>query len=312
MADTILTLFTEEEFRTSAIIKDFYVYYKVAPIAIFLFLHFAIYYLRRLNWRYENEINEYNAELNATIEELKLTQQHLIQAEKMAALGTLTAGVAHEINNPLNFIGGGMELILEVEEEVNQHFSTDQKKRFEGASKLVQSGFERVSGIVKALMSFSSGSKPRLILADINKIIENTLLFLSSKMPENIVLEKNFHFRGKTKIYVDRIHQVIISIVANAIDAVKENKKKEKKIWITTRKEGSELVIEIANNGPQIPTENLNNLFDPFYTTKDPGKGMGLGLSIAYSFINEQNGTIVGKNIDKGVSFIIRIPFSDR
>lgn len=307
MADNLLTMFTEEEFRTSAIIKDFYVYYKIAPIAIFLFLHFAIYYLRRLNYTYEKEIMEYNMELNATIEELKTTQQHLIQAEKMASLGTLTAGVAHEINNPLNYIVGGIEMNNDIRQEFKEYLTNDMLERCEEANRLIYEGFDRVSGIVKALMSFSYSGEPRLIESDINELIDNTLIFLGSKMPDELHVEKNYQYRDKTMIYRDKMHQVIINILNNAIDAVKENKG-EKRIWISTRKDNNDLILEISNNGPKIPENQLNQLFDPFFTTKDPGKGIGLGLSISYSFVTEHNGNIEVINLDNGITFRIRIP----
>jgi C4-dicarboxylate-specific signal transduction histidine kinase len=310
MADNLLTMFAEEEFRTSIIITDFYVYYKIAPIAIFLFLHFAIYYLRHLNYIYEKEIMEYNTELNATIKELKTTQQHLIQAEKMASLGTLTAGVAHEINNPLNFIVGGIEMNNDIREEIQEYMSDELIDRCDEANKLVYEGFERVSGIVKALMSFSYAGEPRLIESDIHEVIDDTLLFLGSKMPEDLIVEKKYQFEDKIPIYRDKMHQVIINIINNAIDAVKENKGK-KKITISTGKEDGCLIIEISNNGPKIPENHINQIFDPFFTTKDPGKGIGLGLSICYSFISEHNGTIEVKNMDKGITFIIKIPLTN-
>lgn len=308
LADYLLSWFAQEEFLTSTIIKDFYVYYKMAPIAIFLFLHISIYYLRNLNYTYEKEISEYNQELNSTVEELKTTQQHLIQAEKMASLGTLTSGVAHEINNPLNYIFGGVEMINEIRQEVKEFMTDEQKDRCEEANNLVKSGFERVSGIVKALMNFSYSGQPKLIKSDINDVIEDTLLFLSSKIADDLVIEKHFLFKDEIPIYREKIHQVIINLLNNALDAVNEKKEGKKKIVIASRKEVDNLVIEISNNGAQIPEEHLSQIFDPFFTTKDPGKGVGLGLSICYSLIKDHNGKIEVMNTEEGVSSIVMIP----
>ena len=308
MVDNLLTWFSQEEFAIVEIIKDFYVYYKAVPLTIFIFLHFAIYYLRNMNYNFEKEILEYNEELNAIIEELKSTQQYLIQSEKMASLGTLTAGVAHEINNPLNFINGGIQIISDAHNEIKHCLSGDLKESCDEAIGMVNEGTRRATNIVKALMTFSYRGTPVLKNADINDIIDNTILFLKLKTTPDLKIIKTYQLKKKVPVYMDKIHQVIMNILDNAIYAVNQNEHMEKRIGISTRLDDNHVVITISNNGPGIPEEHLNQIFDPFFTTKPPDQGAGLGLSICYTLISEHEGSIHVRNDDEGVSFIIEIP----
>lgn len=249
-----------------------------------------------------------NNELESLIEELKATQQHLVQSEKMASLGTLTAGVAHEINNPLNFISGGLGIILEAEKE-DSGLSDDEKvERRKKATQLAMDGVERATVIVKALMTFSRRGSSKKSPSDLHDIIDNTLLFLQSKLIDHIEIRKDYQLTQFVPVFQDKMHQVILNLIDNAIFAVNLNKEGERMISIATKKEGPSVVLDISNNGPAIKKEHLNQLFDPFFTTKDPGKGTGLGLSISYNLIADHNGNIRAENRGDAVHFIIRIP----
>ncbi|MFO7669178.1 MAG: ATP-binding protein [Bacteroidales bacterium] len=254
------------------------------------------------------DLQDKNSELESVIEELKATQQHLVQSEKMASLGTLTAGVAHEINNPLNFISGGLGIIAETDKKGNGMSDDEKLTRRKKATKLAFDGLDRATEIVKALMTFSHRGLSKKNLSDLHDIIDNTLLFLQSKMTGQIEVRKVYNLTEWVPVFQDKIHQVILNLIDNAIFATKLNKEGERLITITTGMEGPNVVLDITNNGPLIREEHLRQIFDPFFTTKAPGEGTGLGLSISYTLIREHNGTIRAENREDGVHFIIEIP----
>jgi signal transduction histidine kinase len=247
-------------------------------------------------------------ELHATNKKLKVTQQQLIQSEKMASIGTLTAGVSHEINNPLNFINGGVYLISNISEEIKNELSTELQERFRFATEMIHTGFDRINSIVQALMSFSNRGSPNLANTQINEIIDKTLLFLDIKINQKIEIRRLYELSACLRLDPSKIHLVVYNILDNAIFAVNHGSQKGKRIEILTKEENNNAVIIIKNNGPKIPEIHINQIFDPFFTTKDPGEGSGLGLSISYSIISEYKGKIFARNTKEGVSFIIEIP----
>ena len=254
------------------------------------------------------DLMDKNLELESVIEELKATQQHLVQSEKMASLGTLTAGIAHEINNPLNFISGGLGLIGET--QAADHGLSEEEVTLRGkkALEMAMNGMERVRGIVNALMTFSHRGSSTLTPCDIHEIIDNTILFLNSKLDEDISIVKDYTLGEQVRVYPDKLHQVVMNILDNGIYSVKLNGTKDKRITLRTLKSNDRAVVEIINNGPPIEKSHLNQLFDPFFTTKDPGVGTGLGLSISYSLIHEHHGELRVENREGEVCFTIEIP----
>lgn len=227
-------------------------------------------------------INQQNAKLTSTLENLKNTQLQLLQAEKMASLGILTAGVAHEINNPLNYILGAYEALKEqgpCMEEDNTEVLLDALK----------TGVERISNIVKSLNQFSRDTPSVNEECNIHEIIDNCLVMLQSQLKNRVEISKNY--TNETFVIpgnVGNIHQVFLNILSNAEQAIKG----EGKITITTSKIGEQFTIEISDSGQGIAKEDINKITDPFYTTKDPDKGTGLGLSIAYTIIKEHAGSL--------------------
>lgn len=253
------------------------------------------------------DLKDKNYELESVIDELKATQQHLVQSEKMASLGTLTAGVAHEINNPLNFIAGGLGIIEEAETDKSMNPEESEERR-QKALDIAFDGLERATGIVKALMTFSQKGVSKRIETDLNEIIDNTLLFLTSKLTPDIHVEKDYQLKRQIAVFPDKMHQVIMNVIDNAIFAVNSANNREKRIIISTKLLDQQVVLEISNNGPAIDEQHLNQLFDPFFTTRDPGAGTGLGLSISYNLVSEHEGTILAENRDEGVTFVIQLP----
>lgn len=307
--DNLMSVYFKDENGILALINKFYLYYTIAPIFIFFFLHISIYYLRQLNRKYEAEITAYAQELNATVNELTMTQKKLVQSEKMVSLGTLTAGIAHEINNPLNFISSGLKVITDTESEVADRLERAKKAKFKKAIYLVNMGFERVTQIVKALRTFSHSNTEKMQSELISDLIDSTLLFLNSKIKAEVRITKNYNYVQPVKMYPGKIHQVILNILDNALFEINKSEQGFKEISITTQKINNFLQIEIFNSNSviEVPQEQL---FDPFFTTKAPGEGTGLGLSISYNIIEEHKGKLYAMNKPDGVSFFIELPIT--
>jgi C4-dicarboxylate-specific signal transduction histidine kinase len=259
----------------------------------------------------EETVNERTLELNLVIEELKTTQQYLIQKEKMASLGILSAGIAHEINNPLNFISGGLLLLSEVKNEISTGEAPGEFiSKFESANEMIHDGFSKSVEIVNALMSFSVRGNSNLVVADIHAIIENTLLFLNYRIPSGVRIKKDFQLQAKIPLFAEKMNQVIVNIIDNALFEFNHESTSNAEITISTSQLEDYACIKISNNGRKIPEKYLNRIFDPFFTTKDPGQGVGLGLSISYALVHEHSGRIHAENSEDGVVFIIELPMN--
>lgn len=250
-------------------------------------------------------INNQKEKLESTLLKLQEMQNQLIQSEKMASLGVLTAGIAHEINNPLNFINAGLN-------GLERYFS---KNPFENHEKIapmlngISTGVKRATEIVKGLGLFSRNSTSPLENCEINSILDNCLLMVHNQFKQNISIEKHYQeeialFRGS----VGKLHQIFINILVNAGQAIEG----EGSITITTRSKKDFIVVEIVDDGCGIPEENMNKITDPFFTTKEAGKGIGLGLSITYNLVTEHDGTLkfeseLGKGTKVSVAFPVKL-----
>lgn len=247
-------------------------------------------------------IERKNEELKQTLEHLKQTQLKLIEAEKMASLGTLTAGVAHEINNPLNFIMGSY---VGMKNYFKRHGSHDenQTQKLLDAIKL---GIDRTSDIVNGLNQFSRDSSGYAEECNIAIIMDNCLTIVHNKTKHRIDIEKDY---GTNAPVVDgnagKLHQVFLNVLTNAIDAIAD----DGLISIAIVLSQQDVRITIADTGEGIDQKHITQIFDPFYTTKPPGKGTGLGLSITYSIIKDHHGTIEFESEkNKGTKVTITLP----
>jgi two-component system, NtrC family, sensor kinase len=256
----------------------------------------------------EMTVRERTQDLSKTIRELKNTRNHLVQSEKMASIGTLTSGIAHEINNPLNFIAGGIAMISNMENAPNPN--TELGKQFNSAVNTLSNGLTQASEIVKTFISFSYRGTSDLLETDIHEIIDNTILFMNYKMPKDIKLIKEFHLEKKVPIFAEKIHQVLINIIDNALFELNSTVSTQKILKIKTEMIDHSAMISISYTGKKIPEEKINRLFDPFYTIKEPVQGTGKGLSICYTLIQEHNGNIIVENIENGVCFRIELPLN--
>jgi len=286
-------------------------------------------------------------ELENTLQKLKNTQTQLIQSEKMAGLGTLTAGIAHEINNPVGFIYGGVESLEERLPElwhVSQKFEalksttseTELRKQIQELEHLKQEidyediktdivesvadikiGADRTFEIVKSLRTFSRLDEGRYKTIDIHENIESTLVILKNQYKHHIEIEKNYTNIPNVECSPSSINQVIMNILANAIQAIKDSEKGNGKITISTGEIENTLepsvFIAIKDDGPGIPQTVKNRIFDPFFTTKDVGKGTGLGLSISMNIIKAHHGKLdVISELGKGTEFMIHLPIKQK
>jgi len=233
-------------------------------------------------------------------ENLRLTQEQLLQSEKMAAVGQLISGVAHELNNPLTAILGYSQLLGSSGEMGAQGL--------EYADKLYKQA-QRTHRIVQNLLSFARQHKPERVPVQINQVLEDTLALREYDLRVNNIrvhleLEKALPI---TAADPHQLQQVFLNLVNNAVDAILDHAK-EGELWVKTSENETGIAIEFTDSGPGV--QEASRVFDPFYTTKPIGKGTGLGLSICYGIVTEHGGTIRVKNAPpRGASFTIELPY---
>jgi len=234
-------------------------------------------------------------------EELKKAQSQLIQSEKMASLGMMAAGIAHEINNPLTTILLNSNLLLEDEEC---------SKSYQEELEIISDEATRCGKIVKGLLDFARQSKPEKRLADINLVLNQTLAIIESQAPfYNIVINKNYDDQ-LPQIMVDpnQIKQVFMNMILNAAEAMSEGG--ELTISTDISSDNGYILIKFVDTGCGISQENLSKLFDPFFSTKET-RGTGLGLAVSYGIVRKHNGSIeVESELGLGSSFMVKLPIN--
>lgn len=268
-----------------------------------------------------------NEALSRSLEELKATQAQLIQAEKMASLGELTAGIAHEIQNPLNFVNNfsevSKELLEEMKEELEagnledaQEIAADVIRNLE---KILHHG-KRADGIVKGMLLHSRTNKGEKEATDINALVDEylRLAYHGSRAKDksfNVKLETAYdHAIEKLDVIPQDIGRVILNLITNAFYAVTERKKThstgyEPTVLVSTRKSGDQILIAVEDNGNGIPEEIVGKIFQPFFTTKPTGQGTGLGLSLSYDIVKAHGGKLhFDTQADMGTTFFIELP----
>jgi signal transduction histidine kinase len=287
-----------------------------------------------------HELNETNHELNTTLENLKQTQSQLVESEKMASLGQLTAGIAHEINNPINFVTSNVNPLkrdveimfnaFNVIEEVGMSDLSSQEKQkkiqeykeeldfdyltveINHLIKGINEGANRTAEIVKGLKLFSRLDEDDLKKANINEGLESTMVIANNLLNNNkIKIIKNYGDLPLVECYPGKLNQVFLNLISNAAYAVQKRfgDTAGGEITITTTYNNENIIVRIKDNGTGIDFQMQKKIFDPFFTTKDVGEGTGLGLSISYNTIKKHNGQItVNSTPGEGAEFILEIP----
>jgi len=285
------------------------------------------------------ELQTSNEELNVALKNLKEAQTQLVEREKMASLGQLTAGIAHEINNPINFVTSNIKPlkldIQDIRSLLDKYDALPNTTDIQGALrdiaafkqqididyiheeissliKGIEDGASRTSEIVRGLRTFSRLDESDVKSVDLHEGIDSTLVLLKNSIPTNVKVIKDYGSLPKIECYAGKINQVFMNILTNAFNAIKTNNQdREEAVTITTREDNGLALISIKDTGPGMTEQVKEKIFDPFFTTKDVGEGTGLGLSIVFSIIEKHNGRIeVITAPDKGAEFIIYLPMS--
>jgi two-component system, NtrC family, sensor kinase len=316
-------------------------YMVIVSLGFIVMAAFIIVFIQRKNNKQKQKANlllqVQKEKVENTLSELKSTQAQLIQSEKMASLGELTAGIAHEIQNPLNFVNNfsevNKELLLELQHEINNGNVDDAKTIandvIENEDKINHHG-KRADAIVKGMLQHSRSGTGQKELIDINALADEYLRLSyhglrAQDKSFNAVLETDFDESiGKIKVVPQDMGRVLLNVFNNAFYAVQEKnapatvgeKPYQPTVSVTTKKiksaHGRESVeLTVKDNGNGIPQKILNKIFQPFFTTKPAGAGTGLGLSISYDIIKAHGGEIKVETHDKeGTKFIIQLPLT--
>jgi signal transduction histidine kinase len=258
------------------------------------------------------ELERRNRELKDALDQLQRAQDELIRSEKMASMGRLVAGIAHEINNPVNAVvntAGPLETTLAELADRAQHRTgldeaiADVKEMI----KVIQRGANRTKEIVQALHNYSRGDDDKVMEIDLPRSIDETLDLLRHHLKDGISVERDYggvgRVRGRTSL-----NQVFMNLLTNAAQALGQSGKGGR-IRVKAERRDGRVIIVISDDGPGIPPDVLPRIFDPFFTTKDVGEGSGLGLSIVHGIVDRHGGTIsVDSEVGRGTAFTIALP----
>jgi len=309
----------------------FRTYVLVAGLVIFLFIAIILYRNSLQRKKANSLLSQQKNELETTLVTLKTTQNQLVQSEKMASLGELTAGIAHEIQNPLNFVNNFSEVNAELIDELKTELEQDNKQQAieiatdikENEEKIIFHG-KRADAIVKSMLQHSRSSTSKKELTDINGLAEEYLRLAYHGMKAK---DKSFNVDIKSELdnTIEKVNviqqdigRVILNLITNAFYVVNEKKQQqgnnyEPIVIVSTKKAGDNILISVSDNGNGIPQRVLDKIFQPFFTTKPAGQGTGLGLSLSYDIITNGHGgeLKVETKEGEGSVFIISLPVNN-
>jgi two-component system NtrC family sensor kinase len=281
-----------------------------------------------------------NQELKSTVQKLQQTQAQMIQSEKMASIGQLAAGIAHEINNPTGYVSSNLKSLSDYHEDMQslirkyQFLLAQLDKEGSHSAEINQvckevraleqeidiefllldtvdlikdcrEGTQRIKKIVLDLKDFAHPGEDQITSTDINAGLESTLNVVNNEIKYKAKVIKEFGTIPTVLGHPQQLNQVFMNILVNAAQAIEG----KGEIWIKTLAADGHVEIHIRDTGCGIPKENINRIFDPFFTTKEVGKGTGLGMNIAYNIILKHNGSIeVCSRVGEGTTFIVKLP----
>ena len=292
--ETIIPLVIENRF-----------YYKLIPVFCYLFVNLALGLLFAKLYRYQ--------------EIMQKQQNDLIQAEKMASLGTLTAGIAHEMNNPLNFVSGSLNALDTLKEAYvarEEEITPEKKEILEKIDRIMETsheGVKRATEVISDLNLFTRYSPSQRTVLDLSSLVNRTLDQFEKDLPAYISLRRNIPEGAFVEGLEPQLILVLEHILGNAQDAIEQQEKAGSESIVVNissiRRDGILFhKASISNSGPLIPENELKQIYDPFFTSKEAGKGKGLGLSISYMVVRDHNGFIEAQNREGMVSVEVLLP----
>ena len=238
-------------------------------------------------------------------EALTKRTEELIQARKLASLGILTAGVAHELNNPLNNISTSIQIVLEELEEDNIEFKRNRLLE-------VEKQVERARDIVRALLEFSREKSLSFKRVQFKNLVENAIVFIKGQLPSGISINMEVPEDIEVNLDPKRIRQVLINLISNSLQAMTKGGVLTIKAWESIEDDAKMLYLQVQDTGHGISKQDVSKIFDPFFTKRDVGKGSGLGLSISHSIIEQHGGSIEVESVpEKGSKFTVILPSND-
>lgn len=266
-------------------------------------------------------------ELQKSLHDLNLAQSQLIQKEKMASLGELTAGIAHEIQNPLNFVNNFSDVTIELVAELYEELKNNDPEEVMAVANSIRESLEKINhhgkradNIVKGMLEHSKVDTGKIEPTDINKLAAESL-----KLSYNAFCAKDNAFSASRETFFDEniaqiavvpqaVKRVLINLLNNAFYAVKEKKKSpvenyEPVVSVTTKMNNNNILIIVSDNGTGIPQKILSKIFQPFFTTKPTGDSTGLGLSLSYDIVRAHGGELTAESVEgEGATFTIMLP----
>lgn len=287
------------------------------------------------------EITSTNHDLEKTLANLQLTQKQLVESEKLASLGQMTAGIAHEINNPVNFVRSNVQPLkrdvdelIEIISQINPSLPMDDlqskwnalqqkykeldvdylQKEIYQLLQGIDEGSKRTADIVRSLRVFSRMDRDALVLADVNECITSTLMVMKNITSKEVTLSTHLDTAlPQIHCYPGKLNQVLMNLIANAVHATKKDNRaiQDRLVDVSTTQENEFIKIVVKDNGTGMKEEVRKKIFDPFFTTKQVGEGTGLGLSIVLGIVQEHGGEIhIDSEWNKGTSFTILLPIN--
>ena len=242
------------------------------------------------------------------VTETREMQERLLTSDRMASVGTLAAGVAHEINNPLTYVITNLSYLADDLTLYGPGSASEARLALEEA----RMGAERVRRIVSDLKTFSRADKEELGPVDVHEVIESTLNMAISELRHRAKLVREFGDVPRCRANASRLGQVFLNLLMNAAQALPIGRAKENTVTVRTATEGNDVLVHVSDSGAGISPEVMRRIFDPFFTTKEVGVGTGLGLSICHNIVRSMSGEIsVASTLGEGTTFTVRLPMSD-
>ncbi len=254
------------------------------------------------------ELNENRKALEVSLHQLKENEAQLVQSEKLASLGRMSAGIIHEINNPLNFATTGLFTL----HKKGKLLPPEQQADYAEIVTDIEDGIKRVQAIVSDLRTFTHPGGEMIDEMPSAEILTTAIRFLSNELRDKVEIQQNVPAGHMVYGNKNKLIQVVVNLLQNSLDALGEktfNNGEKATIWIEGRNEGGHSTLSVRDNGPGIDDQHVGKVFDPFFTTKDVGEGMGLGLSVCYKIMQQFNGRITVKTeVGKFCEFTLEFP----